>query len=125
MNENALIIGQIVILITTLAGFWRQLYRENRNRKWDVEDRNLTRIELQTAAQDRKKIAEAVTSQIKENTEISTKAFEEANHVNQKLVDVHQRIEDLIRVFDVAGKPEVTINAENVVVGKKLKSDAE
>lgn len=34
---------QIIILITTLCGFAYTIYRENRNRKWDLEDREWAR----------------------------------------------------------------------------------
>jgi hypothetical protein len=37
------LIGQTVILLTTLAGFAYNIYRENRNRRWDLEDRKVER----------------------------------------------------------------------------------
>jgi hypothetical protein len=38
-------IGQIIIFLTTVAGFLFNIYRENRNRRWDLEDRARAREE--------------------------------------------------------------------------------
>lgn len=38
-------VGQIIIFLTTVAGFLFNIYRENRNRRWDLEDRARAREE--------------------------------------------------------------------------------
>ena len=38
-------IGQVIIFLTTVAGFVFTIYRENRNRRWDLEDRARAREE--------------------------------------------------------------------------------
>lgn len=77
-------IAQIVILITTLASLGFQIYRENRQRKWSLEDR-------EHAEQSRKVIRKKLDEQriaIDENTEISRAAFDQANHVNEKIARI-------------------------------------
>lgn len=92
MNDTA----QWVTLITVLAGFLFQLYRENRQRKWDVEDRaRIAAIVTNEAKDVAKKVVDSAAeasaertrlrAAVDENTDISTKAFHEANTVNQKL----------------------------------------
>lgn len=88
--------AQWVTLITVVAGFLFQLYRENRQRKWDVEDRARIAAAVTNEAQSvARKVVDAATeaaaerhklaAAVDENTAISTKAFHEANTVNQKL----------------------------------------
>lgn len=82
--------GQLILLLTTLAGLWFTNYRESRNRKWDLEDRKRAREELE-AKVEQVKVAtisrqEVVLAKIAENTEISRTAFTEANNVNAKFM---------------------------------------
>jgi seryl-tRNA synthetase len=87
------VIGQIIILLTTIAGFLYTIYRENRNRRWDLQDRELARKELsqklenqqeQVAAKvvvDHKKLID----KIDENTKITTDALINSNMVHSKM----------------------------------------
>jgi len=98
MDSNS--IGQLITFLTLVAGFIFQAYRENRNRRWDVEDRKAVAhraVEAASAVADRLAITgdritrqidattTDLTERIKENTEISTQAFKEANSVNLKI----------------------------------------
>jgi len=118
-NESAisiwvLVTGQCVIFLTTIVGLIASWFRENRNRRWDLEDRqvlaakvqtqvDLTRdalhnkteeVRVQHAAQ-----AHELGRKIDENTEISRNAFTEANDVNRKLLSVEQEIARLAAMF--------------------------
>lgn len=87
------ITGQIIILITTILGFIYTVYRENRNRRWDLEDRERARKELADKLEiQHAKVADKVNAdqkviidKIQENTEISVSAFKEANDTNKKI----------------------------------------
>lgn len=46
MSDKAIIITQLVTLATVVIGFVVALYRERRNRQWDLEDREHARREL-------------------------------------------------------------------------------
>lgn len=74
-----------ITLATLVAGFLFQWFRENRQRRWDIEDR------AQAVTKTTKKL-DAATSQLNEaievNTLISQKAFKEANNVNARLSDL-------------------------------------
>lgn len=41
--EDPTVLLQLIILVTTLFGFAYTIYRENRNRKWDLQDREWAR----------------------------------------------------------------------------------
>jgi len=82
-------ITALVTLLTVILGFVVQIYRENRNRRWDLEDRKQLAAKVEDA---RHALSERVNASkielsnlIAENTQISTNAFHEANTVNMKL----------------------------------------
>lgn len=80
---------QLVTFVTLVAGFIYQSVVAHRQRRWDLEDRRLLAQSVIDAAIEAEKHVTAQTTQlhdaIKENTEISTKAFHEANSVNLKI----------------------------------------
>jgi hypothetical protein len=99
--------GEWIILVTTLAGivttilgFVVQLYRERRNRAWELEDRRLTAEVLQRKTEQTAEVLKKETAmtrdvlvrKIDENTQINVDALRQANMVNSKLA----RIDSLI-----------------------------
>lgn len=132
-SNTQLIIGQAVLLLTTISGFIVTAWRENRNRKWAAEDRQTSYTNVIRAAQ-----VEAEAARIKRDADIEAlrqesarmaelvkleavkvaaelaashqnemlklhngiadvkhearAAYNEANHVNQKLVTIGQQI---------------------------------
>jgi hypothetical protein len=96
--------GQTIIFATTVLGFSIQLFREWRNRKWDLEDRERARKDLEvkvTAVAATAKVAnEAVMNKIDENTEISRGAFKEANNAYEAANHSKQQILELSRAID-------------------------
>ncbi len=106
-----------VIMAGVLAGVATQVLtylREERRHRWDIEQRDYDRAERLRVAQELKdeqarialeiarkhetvaargreatmKGIETIVGKIDENTEISVKAFDVANHVNEKLVAI-------------------------------------
>jgi hypothetical protein len=105
-------------VLTTVATFAFQIYRENRNRRWDKEDQQETaRALAKTTVEEANRVAERVLAEahlvadrvvaeakivaaeanseraklaeaIRENTEVSTQAFKEANTVNRKIASL-------------------------------------
>src|SRR5688572_11512617 len=65
------VLGQLVLLLTTIAGFVYTVYRENRNRRWDLEDRKRAREELTAHVEEQKHVVEtrteALSQQLQEN----------------------------------------------------------
>jgi hypothetical protein len=96
--------GQTIIFATTVLGFSIQLFREWRNRKWDLEDRERARKDLEvkvTAVAATAKVAnEAVMNKIDENTEISRGAFKEANNAFEAANNSNQKLLELSRAID-------------------------
>ena len=87
MSDVAIV--QFATFLTLVAGFVWQWLREKRNRAWEIEDR---RELAEKVVQQADTVAASVQMQsdklheaIKENTEVSTKAFHEANSVNLKI----------------------------------------
>lgn len=92
-------VGQWVLLLTTLAGFGVQIYRENRKRAWDIEDRRNIAAQVEASAQALKAKVQGqhqeVIREIQTNTKVSVDAFSEANGVNAKILDLTRQIRDL------------------------------
>lgn len=92
-------VGQWVLLLTTLAGFGVQIYRENRKRIWDIEDRRNVAAQVEASAQALKAKVQGqhqeVIREIQTNTKVSVEAFSEANGVNAKILDLTRQIRDL------------------------------
>lgn len=113
--------NQFAILVTTIAGFASllctqlfQFYRENRNRKWDLQDRTAAREEMRKTVEEQRlesmktavelaKVSQAnrdlIFSAIKENTSLTVDAGEKAmaaytsaNNFNSKLETLHREL---------------------------------
>lgn len=70
-------------VVTTMIGIAVALYKEARNRRWDLEDR----------AEQRRVLAEAnkqLTDQITESNKLSADALKAANGFNQKLIELKE-----------------------------------
>lgn len=100
--------GELIILVTTVAGiittilgFVVQLYRERRNRAWELEDRRLTADTLsrkteQTAEVLKKETEmtrEVLVRKIEENTQINVDALRQSNFVSQRLTRIDALID--------------------------------
>lgn len=96
-SMSEVVVGQIVLFLTTLVGFAYQLYVQKRNRKWDLEDRKAIAEALAKkvmAAETATVLAhESIAAKIDENTAISIGAFREANTFNEKLIKLTQMFE--------------------------------
>lgn len=88
----ATIITILGATISTLIMQIAQWMREGRKHKWEVDQMMWDRKDRQRVAQDMKDHADrrtaALATKIDENTEISVKAFDVANNVNEKLVAI-------------------------------------
>lgn len=117
---------QFAILITTIAGMVSMLatqffsmYRENRNRKWDLQDRaaaraeqrethRTLRLETMQSATELARVSMInsghLLGAIKENTQITTEgaskadaAFSEANNFNVKLEALRRDLQSMVK----------------------------
>lgn len=108
MSDTAWV--QLIGFLTLIVGGLLQYFNAQRQHQWDVEDRAMTARELATKVQmEADKIAHKVEVQanvanaaatiantartelaaaLKENTDVSTQAFKEANHINNKLAQL-------------------------------------
>lgn len=113
--------NQFAILITTIAGFASllctqlfQFYRENRNRKWDLQDRTVAREQMRKTNEEQRMEAmrtavelakvsqtnrDLIVGAVKENTVITVDAGEKAaaaytsaNNFNSKLETLHREL---------------------------------
>jgi hypothetical protein len=101
-------IGQIIIFLTTVAGFLFNVYRENRNRRWDLEDRARAREEAMkqttTAAVEVKRELDKQTrvvgqvhrdlkEAIAENTAITAAVADKTLSADQRLAEICAKFE--------------------------------
>ncbi|MBA3578916.1 MAG: hypothetical protein H0W42_02925 [Gemmatimonadaceae bacterium] len=77
-----------MLFLTTVAGFLYTIYREKRNRQWDLEDREDARHEAIRVALETKK---DIVQKIDDNTVVSVQAFAAANDVNLKIADLSEQ----------------------------------
>lgn len=90
------IMGQVLILLTTLLGFAYTIYRESRNRRWDLEDRERARHDFTRRVESVKAEqrthgtinTRAIVAKIDENTAVNAEAIAAANQHNQKIADL-------------------------------------
>ena len=96
MNESlfVILVTSITGIITTVLGFAYNLYRDNRNRRWDLENRRLAR--------------EEIVARLDENTDLSRVAFKEANDVNMKIAKLTQQFYEALPAR-VDGEPTVAV----------------
>lgn len=73
-SDATVIILQLIILVTTLVGMAYTLYRENRNRKWDLEDREWARRRTDTHFSVVSGKVDDVARKVDENTQITINA---------------------------------------------------
>jgi hypothetical protein len=131
-TNTATDVGQIVLLLTTVAGFAAQFIREGRDRRWREEDRKRQEQERKRETEDRIRVSADLQRQVQidtdravqgdaellkrhtqtqqnlaENTEISRQAFREANSVNQKIADLQRRFDRLLSATHPGAETEV------------------
>lgn len=130
--------GQWMILVTTVAGiittilgFMVQLYREGRNRAWELEDRRLAAEELKRETQEAAAVLKKETARtrdmlvkkIEENTQINVDALKQANHVSDKLARIDTII-DNVRTKDQLDHVAAVVDETKEVVSA-TKEDTE
>lgn len=76
-------VGSILAFLGTVLNTLITLYKERRTREWLLEDARILREQVRLDKEELKKDLAA-------NTEISVKAFNEANNVNEKLLRLGQ-----------------------------------
>ena len=97
-------IGQIIIFLTTVAGFLFNIYRENRNRRWDLEDRAQARQQTATAAVAVKQELETQTRVVNEahrdlrqaiddNTALTAAVADKALAADKRLMEICEQFE--------------------------------
>lgn len=95
-DNDGTLIGQVFIFLVTILGFAIQIYREKRNRAWDLVDRELAReaiaakVDVATTATIRRQ--EHVIQKIEENNDINREAIKVSNTFNEKLISLAERI---------------------------------
>jgi hypothetical protein len=100
-------VGQIILFLTTVLGFVITIYRENRNRRWDLEDRERTAKALvaqvdtvsKTLATKTAASHDALATKIDENTELTATAISKASDAYKEANDVNQKLARLTELF--------------------------
>lgn len=104
---------QIVTLASVIAGYLYTLYREKRNRQWDLEDRQRTAAGLastvlqteQNLAQHTQYQQDQLMSKIEQNTAITKQIHAKAN-------DTQLTVAEIIAKYDAIAKREPKENPE-------------
>lgn len=80
-------VGLIVTtLITSVIGVVFQAWKEGRDRRWRIEDARAKETIRQVAENTKDELAQKIDA----NTEISVRAFEAANNLNEKMLRTQQ-----------------------------------
>lgn len=80
-------VGLIVTtLITSVIGVLFQAWKEARDRRWRIEDARAKETIRQVAENTKDELAQKIDA----NTEISVRAFEAANNLNEKMLRTQQ-----------------------------------
>ena len=111
VNYHYLLITTVAGIITTIITTVVTIYRENRNRRWDQEDRERSRRDLEAKVDLHQKViarktdeqTKVIVDKIADNTKISENAFAAANGVNEKLLMLARQF-DSIPVSDHIAK---------------------
>jgi hypothetical protein len=95
--QNGTTFGQIVILISTIIGTIATLWTQHRNRKWDLEDRRQAREDLKARLDAEAHGREEIAKDLRVNTDISKRAFKEANSVSEKIAQMGMMFDSVRR----------------------------
>jgi predicted phage tail protein len=101
-------IGQIIIFLTTVAGFLFNIYRENRNRRWDLEDRarareetmhrtNVAAVEVKKELDKQSRVVGQVHRELKQAIEDNT-ALTAA--IVDKTINAEERLAEICAKFE-------------------------
>ena len=121
MDSTTVIVTQIVTLITVVIGFFVALYRENRNRRWDLEDRARARAELLRKTD---KLTEA-SIRGHENT-VNTVSQIIRSNIDANLIrapEVEQLLSRLDEAIEKADSAYSSIGKESIKNIKEVKSE--
>ena len=99
------IIVQLITLVSVIAGYLYNLYREKRNREWDIEDRERVAAELankvveteQNLATYTKIQQDKLMSKIEQNTAIT-------KQIHQKTYETEANLKLMAEKYDAVGK---------------------
>jgi hypothetical protein len=86
------VILQALVLITTLMGFVYSWLRENRNRKWDLEDRAQARAETMQKQNEIKHEVQKVQKKVQENTDLTQQAQDQSRVTEERLQHLIQKV---------------------------------
>jgi hypothetical protein len=102
------LVGQIIIFLTTVAGFLFNVYRENRNRRWDLEDRarareetmhrtNVAAVEVKKELDKQSRVVGQVHRELKQAIEDNT-ALTAA--IVDKTINAEERLAEICAKFE-------------------------
>jgi hypothetical protein len=120
-------VGQLILFLTTISGFAYQIYKENRNRRWEVEDRKALAVKVEEVKESAAVAHDQLVHKIEENTSISANAFNVANHVNAKIANLTRMFievqDDATAVAKVSKDVRANVGARLDRLEEKPKAD--
>lgn len=137
MDSTTVIVTQVATLITVIIGFLVALYREKRNRQWDLEDRTRAREEVLNKADTLKEESEKRHKAIGDKlTKILENKFQDSPEVQKLLKKLDEEIknaemEALRTVSEVKNEitrvKQITSNSNEVIhsIDKKIGGENE
>lgn len=111
---------QLATVITMALGFLFQWAREARNRRWDLHDRYIARADLESKHLENKKGLERNTVLTIAASKASGEAVEVANTMNEKIIDLNQRLVELGALFDTVLPMPAQVDTVDKKVDKVL-----
>lgn len=122
-----LLITTVAGIITTILGFAVQLYRERRNRAWELEDRRATAAALEHKTEQAARAMhkeslmtrDVIVRKIEENTQLNAEALREANQVNQKLARIDAMIDGVRTQTQIEYVAEIVKDTKHVAEATK------
>lgn len=87
-GESASVILACLTLLTLVANAMINWLRDGRNRKWEIEDREIRFRKIENKIEENTKLTLEAHEKIDQNTQVSVAAFQEANNINEKIAAI-------------------------------------
>lgn len=106
-DNNPTLLGQVLLFLTTLAGFAFQAWREARNRRWAKEEREDLAKKVEEQRQE-------LTSKIDENTVLTARGVEASREAIRVGNNFNAKLQVVMGRFDALGDRERQRQSERI-----------
>jgi hypothetical protein len=113
-----LLAGQAALLVTTLIGLWLQVYRENRTRRWLLEDADRLAKKVEAEATKTAEHTERIVRHVGGNvSQVITSRSDEADVARKALAE---KVDEGIKASHAALKEANDVNSKIASLGVQI-----